>query len=54
MTIQELITLLENKLNFTQSQSAGAKQRGDIAALEQLTIEIANTQTTLEQLKTLI
>lgn len=54
MTIQELITLLENKLNFTQSQSAGAIQRGDIAAIEQLAVEIANTQTTLDQLRTLI
>jgi len=54
MTIQELIGLLENKLSYTQAQHISAIQRGDIELVEKLNQEIVNTQSTLDQLRTLL
>ncbi len=53
MTLQELITLLENKLTHTSNQKLIAEQRGDIQLAEELNEQIINTQLTLDQLKTL-
>lgn len=54
MTLQELITLLENKLSFSQAQKTAAEQRGDIAMVEQLSTEKVNTEATLDQLRSLL
>lgn len=53
MNIQDLITLLQNRIAFTQAQRAAAVQRGDIALVQSLDSDIASTQGTLDQLLTL-
>lgn len=54
MTLQELITLLENKLSFTQAQKTAAEQRGDIEMVEKTSADIICTETTLNQLRGLL
>lgn len=54
MTVQELITLLQNRIAFGQSQRIAAVQRGDIAQVQALDTDIASSQATLDQLLTLV
>lgn len=53
MTIQMLIDLCERRLSYLQSVKASASNTGDIQQIDKLDTEIAATQTTLNQLKTL-
>ena len=53
MSIQDLIALLENRITFNQTQRNAASQRGDVALVQQLDADIASTQATLDQLRTL-
>lgn len=54
MSVQDLITLLENRLTFSQAQRNAAVQRGDVSLVQQLDADIASTQATLDQLRTLV
>jgi hypothetical protein len=54
MSIQELITLLQNRLTFNSIQRAAALSRGDAAMVENLDKDTTNTQATLDQLLTLV
>lgn len=54
MKISELIALAENKLASISSQLAHATQVGDIARVVDLAGQQNETETTLEQLKTLL
>jgi|GEM_PF-6138657 len=54
MSIQDLITLLENRLSFSHGQRVAAAQRGDIALVQQFDSDIASTQSTLDQLRALV
>lgn len=54
MKIAELITLTENKLMALNQAIATATAKGDAEALTMLDTEVAETQATLEQLKTLL
>ena len=53
MSIQDLITLLQNRIAFNQGQRTAAAQRGDVALVQQLDADTASTQATLDQLLTL-
>ena len=54
MSIDELITLLQSRLTYTQAQRVAASQRGDIAMVQRLDADLASTQGTLSQLQTLL
>ena len=54
MTLEQIIALLNNKLVFIQGQINSANQRGDFAATEQFNGELTTTQSTLDQLNTLL
>jgi hypothetical protein len=54
MTVEQIITLLDNKIVFIQAQLTSAIQRGDLVSAEQFNGELVTTQTTLDQLKTLL
>lgn len=53
MNINELVTMLTNRLNFLQSQRTMAVSIGDVLQVGNIDIEIAETQTTLSALQTL-
>ena len=53
MSIDELITLLQARLSYTQAQRAVAAQRGDIAMVQQLDTDLTSTQATLALLQSL-
>lgn len=53
MSINDLISMLENRLAYTRAQRTAAEQRGDIAQVAALDADIASTQATLDQLRTL-
>lgn len=53
MTIEQLIKLAENKLSVLNEQKTYYTQMGDVNKLIELDTEIAHTETTLAQLKTL-
>lgn len=53
MTIEQLIKLAENKLSVLNEQKKYYTQMGDVNKLIELDTEIAHTETTLAQLKTL-
>lgn len=53
MTIQMLIDLCERRLSYLQGVKSSASNTGDIQQIDKLDTEIAATQTTLNQLKTL-
>ena len=53
MTIEQLIKLAENKLSVLNEQKKYYTQMGDVNKLVELDTEIAHTETTLAQLKTL-
>lgn len=54
MTIEQIITLLENKIVFIRSQLTAATQRGDMVAVDQCSNDLSTTQSTLDQLRTLM
>lgn len=54
MSIQDLIALLENRISFNQGQRAAAVQRGDIARVQELDVDINSTHSTLDQLRSLV
>jgi hypothetical protein len=54
MSIDELIRLMEARLAALNSARASAAQAGDIAQITRLDADISQTQTTLDQLRTLI
>lgn len=54
MSIQDLIALLQARLSFNQGQRTAAVQRGDIAQVQSLDADIAATQSSLDQLRTLV
>jgi hypothetical protein len=53
MTIKELITLAENRLVYYRNARAIAFQAGDVAALTEAERSIAETEVTLEKLRSL-
>ena len=53
MTIQTLIEMLDRKVVHLSQLSAAAAAIGDVAAVERLTTEIAETDLTLAQLRSL-
>lgn len=53
MTIQALIEMLERKVVNLSQLSTAAAALGDVAAVERLTTEIAETEVTLAQLRSL-
>lgn len=53
MKIEELITLAENKLMALNQSIATATAKGDTAALAALETEAAETQATLDDLRTI-
>lgn len=54
MSIQDLITLLENRLMFSQAQRNAAVQRGDVSMVQALDADITSTTASLDQLRTLV
>lgn len=54
MSLNDLIILLENRLAFSHAQRIAAAQRGDVALVQQLDADMASTQATLDQLRTLV
>jgi hypothetical protein len=52
MSLEDLITLLQNRLSFNAQQRAAAVQRGDIAQVVALDADSATTQATLDALQT--
>lgn len=54
MTIEDLISLLQNRITFAQGQRTAAAQRGDVALVQQLDADMASTQASLDQLRTLV
>ena len=54
MSIQELITLLHNRLTFNAEQRAAAFARGDATLVATIDADIASTQVTLSQLQSLV
>ena len=53
MTIQELITLLQNKISFLNSQKSMCEATGDINGVSRLEDQITTTQITLDKLNSL-
>jgi hypothetical protein len=51
MSLDDLITLLQNRLSFNAQQRAAAAQRGDIAQVSALDADSATTQSTLDALQ---
>lgn len=50
MSIQELITLLQNRLAFNAAQRTAAIQRGDVAAVSALDLDTVTSQASLDAL----
>jgi hypothetical protein len=53
MTIQELVTLAENRLAYYRQGLANAWQAGDVAVVTEMERKIAETEATLEKLRSL-
>lgn len=51
MTIEQLITILENKIRNLIELKALSVQSGDIAEVERLDMEIVETQSTLDKVR---
>jgi hypothetical protein len=51
MKIEELITMLENKVRTYVELKAFAYQNGDIVEIERLDLEILETENTINKLK---
>jgi hypothetical protein len=54
MSVQDLIRLMEARLAALNSARGSAAAVGDLAQVTRLDIDIAQTQTTLDQLRTLV
>jgi len=54
MTIEQLIKLTENRLLYLQGARSAAWASGDVMGVAQADEQIAETQLTLDQLKTLV
>ena len=54
MTLEFLIDMCEKRLNHLTVQRASASEIGDISQIERIDAEITTTQTTLNQLNSLI
>jgi hypothetical protein len=53
MTVQDLIRLMQNQLATLNGMLATATVQGDVARMTALDTQIAQTQTTLDQLRSL-
>lgn len=53
MQIKDLIQLLENRIRHQSQQREGAFQRGDAQLVQYLDEELANTNATLSQIRSL-
>ena len=53
MSVEDLIRLMEARLSALNSARGSAAAVGDLAQVTRLDIDIAQTQTTLDQLRTL-
>jgi hypothetical protein len=53
MSVEDLIRLMEARLAALNSARGSAAAVGDLAQVTRLDIDIAQTQTTLDQLRTL-
>jgi uncharacterized membrane protein (DUF106 family) len=51
MSIEELIALLQNKINTLQKNKKNAEEGGDIATIEKLEGDIAETEAIITKLK---
>jgi hypothetical protein len=54
MSIEELITLLRNRLSFAQTRRTEAFQRGDIETVATIDADIAATNSTLAVLESAV
>ena len=54
MTPQQLIILLENRISHYTQQRSSAEQRGDITLVQLLDADILTTQSTINQLRSLV
>lgn len=54
MSIDELIRLMEARIVALNAARASAAQAGDIGQITRLDTDIVQTQTTLDQLRTLV
>lgn len=54
MTLEFLIDMCEKRLNHLTVQRASASEIGDISQIERIDAEITTTQTTLNQLNSLL
>lgn len=54
MTPQQLIVLLENRISHYTQQRISAEQRGDITLVQLLDADIMTTQSTINQLRSLV
>lgn len=53
MTVQQLIQMAERRIAFLQQSRISADNQGDAEAVSRIDDEIAQTQTTLNQLQSL-
>lgn len=54
MTIEQLIQLAQTRLVNLSSQKTSAEFLGDVTQIERLSVEIADTEETIEKLKSLL
>lgn len=54
MSIQDLITMLRNRLAFNATQRSAAVARGDVQHVSTLDADTASTQVTLAALEALV
>lgn len=53
MTVPEIIAMCERRITYLQSLLSSASTLGDMAQVERIEAEIAETQATLNSLRTL-
>lgn len=54
MSIEELISMLENRQAFNDRSRVAAVQRGDVAQVAIIDADISSTQNTIDRLRTLL
>ena len=53
MNIDEIITVLQNKVRVLENAKSASIANGDMSTLAQLDVEILSTQASLDKIKTL-
>jgi hypothetical protein len=53
MSIDEIITVLQNKVTVLQNAKNTAINNGEISAIAQIEVEIISTQASIDKIKTL-